>query len=610
MAVHSVAPPVSVVIVNHNAGSVLLDCLRSLAGQAFEILLIDNGSEPGSLDWISETTISPPPKIIRLPKNRGFAAGCNVGINACAQDAVLLFNPDCMAAPGLVRRLWDVLETDARVGMVGGFLQNADQTEQRGGRRFIPTPGRALAPGFGVEFLARLWPSLFLDFNLNANPLPSTPVGVEAISGACMLLRRSALEDAGLMDEGFFLHCEDLDLCQRFRNRGWGILFDPQAKVTHLKGVCSRRKPIFVEWHKHRGMVRFYQKHFRAQYPAVLSPLVILAVWFRFLVVATLAATGLRGGSPARAVAIGPLPQQCDSPDSSMAHLGKSVSSIGVLGASSFVGRSLLPLLIGRHCRVTAFSRRERQADNPALVWEKMDSSTRGESGAIPAWVSICPLPVLADLLPWLAARGAKRLVAVSSTSRLTKIHSPDAAERRLATALAAAEGSILKWAGETGVDVVILRPTLIYDGVGDKNIAAISRFVRRWGWFPLLAPASGLRQPLHVSDLAAACAAALSPSAEPGLYDLSGGETLSYREMVARIFAWEGRPQRMLEVPSWFVRFVIPVLRRLPCLKGISASVFERMNENLVFDHSAAVEALGFKPRKFEPPSLPGMPC
>lgn len=610
MALSPVIPPVSVVIVNHNAGSVLIDCFRSLAGQATEIVLIDNGSDAGGLDFISEKKISPSVKMIRLPKNVGFAAGCNIGISACTQDVILLFNPDCIASPGLVQRLWNVLESDERVGMVGGFLQNADQSEQRGGRRLIPTPGRALAPGFGVEFLARLWPALFLDFNLNENPLPSEPVRVEAISGACMMLRRSALDDAGMMDEGFFLHCEDLDLCVRLRNCGWWIFFDPQARVTHLKGFCSRRKPLFVEWHKHRGMVRFYNKHFRAEYPAILSLLVFLAVWFRFLMVGILAATGARRASHTGDIGSETDLPEFDLPDSAIAHLRNPGPPIGVLGASSFVGCSLLPLLLGKNCRVMAFSRRIRISDNPALVWKKIDPSNSGDCGEISGWVSLCPLPVLATLLPTLATRGAQRLVAVSSTSRFTKIESRDPAERRLAGALAAVEESILKWGARTGVEVVILRPTLIYDGVGDRNIASISRFMRRWGWFPIFAPASGLRQPLHVSDVAMACAAALSPSAKPGVYDLSGGETLSYREMVARVFAWEGLPQRILEVPSWFVRLIIPVLRLLPFFKGVSASVFERMNEDLVFDHSAAAESLGFKPRNFEAPRIVGRVC
>jgi len=594
--------PVSVVIVNHNAGSILADCLRLIEGQVRELILVDNGSDKGALDEIVEKSkFDCDFKLLRLKGNIGFAAACNIGIGACTQDAVLLLNPDCLVSKNLVGRLWKGLESDPGVGMVGGFLQNEDQTEQRGGRRCIPTPGLALAPGFGVEFLARIWPKLFLDFNLNEQPLPIAPVQVEAISGACMMLRRTALVDTGLMDDGFFLHCEDLDLCLRFRNNGWSILFEPQARVTHIKGVCGRRKPLFVEWHKHKGMVRFYNKHFRSEYPAILSLLVFLGVWMRFAVIAIFSLASLRKISAAASATADESVQEFGVEHPELENFEKSGPPIGVIGASSFVGRALLPLLIEKQCRVTAFSRRSQRSDNPRLVWEKIETPDSETGSTMPNWVSLCPLPILADLLPQIAARGAMRLVAVSSTSRFTKIDSGDPAERRLARDLAEAEEEILLWAGQNGVEVVILRPTLIYDGVGDKNIALISSFIRRWKWFPILAPGSGLRQPLHVSDVALTCAAALSPSAKAGVYDLSGGETLSYREMVARIFVWEGLPQRILEVPSWLLHIAVPLLRILPRFRGLSVAVFDRMNEDMVFHHVNAAEALGFKPRNFD---------
>ena len=581
--------PVSVVIVNHNAGSVLAECVRSVAEQVSEVVVVDNGSDPGSAELILGGLVAEGAcKLLISPRNVGFSAGCNLGIEACPKASdILILNPDCLAAPDLVARLWETLQSGSRVGMVGGFLQNLDHTEQRGGRRFIPTPGRALARGLGGGFLARIHPSLFPDFNLNDQPLPSAPVAVEAVSGACMLLRRAALEDAGRMDEGFFLHCEDLDLCLRFRQRGWGVLFDPRARVVHGKGFCGRRKPVFVEWHKHRGMLRFYNKHFRSRYPAILFPFVVLGVWLRFVAMAGIGI--FRPGHPSRIRGTRRL----------FAETPKNEPPVGVIGASSFVGQALIPLLKSRGSGVVAYSRQTRHSEDVSLVWRNFeDGISQGEIG-ISSWVSLCPLPQLVGLLSKLTARGARRLVALSSTSRFTKIESADPAERRLAESLRESEAAVLKWGANTGVEIVILRPTLVYDGVGDKNIAAIARFINRWGWFPLLAPASGLRQPLHVADAALACVEALRPSVPAGAYDLSGGETLSYREMIARIFAWEGVPLKFVELPPGLVR----LLRFLPGICGLSAGVFERMNQNLVFDHGSAADHLGFQPRKFVPP-------
>jgi len=121
---------------------------------------------------------------------------------------------------------------------------------------------------------------------LHKHALPDSPIKVEAISGAFMLVKRQALVDDGPMDEGYFLHCEDLDWCMRFRQKGWQILFVPGVGIVHHQGTCSHATPVRVEWHKHKGMVRFYRKFFRHQYPLLLMWCVIATVWTRFFLLA------------------------------------------------------------------------------------------------------------------------------------------------------------------------------------------------------------------------------------------------------------------------------------------------------------------------------------
>jgi GT2 family glycosyltransferase len=135
---------------------------------------------------------------------------------------------------------------------------------------------------FGLNKFSNRWPKLFFDFHLHKQPLPDHPIEVEAISGACMLVKRSAVEDVGWWDEDYFLHCEDLDWCMRFRRKNWKIMFVPAARVAHVLGASSQSRPLFVAWHKHKGMIHFYRKFFRHQYPGVLMGLVMLGVWLRF----------------------------------------------------------------------------------------------------------------------------------------------------------------------------------------------------------------------------------------------------------------------------------------------------------------------------------------
>lgn len=284
----------SVVIVNYNAGPVLRDCILAVLPQAMQVIVVDNASEPAGFEAaVAGFAADPRVVIIRSETNRGFAAGCNCGIAVATEPNILFLNPDSIVRPGAVARMCAVLAGDSEAGMAGGFLISPDGSEQGGGRRAVPTPWRSAVRAFGLSRLARRWPKLFDDFYLHRAPCPTEPIAVEAISGACMLVKREVLENVGSFDEGYFLHCEDLDLCMRLRQRGWSILFVPDAPVLHHKGVCSRDRRIFVEWHKHRGMMRFYNTHFRHQYPAGLMAVVGLAVWARFAGLAVV--IGLRG---------------------------------------------------------------------------------------------------------------------------------------------------------------------------------------------------------------------------------------------------------------------------------------------------------------------------
>jgi GT2 family glycosyltransferase len=272
---------ISTVIVNHNAGALLRQCVDSLLNcpLAKEIIVVDNASTDASLAAISAL---PGVRIIRNAENLGFSTACNVGYRAASASTLLFLNPDCTFKPGALTELFASLNADKQVGMVGGLLTNLDGSEQEGGRRAVPTPWRSFVRAFGLVRFADRWPRLFFDFHLHRQPLPEEAIEVEAISGACMMVKREAMQSVGEWDEGYFLHCEDLDWCMRFRQGGWKIMFVPTAKIVHALGVSGRGRPIFVEWHKHRGMMRFYRKFFRHRYPGLLMLLVGAAVWFRF----------------------------------------------------------------------------------------------------------------------------------------------------------------------------------------------------------------------------------------------------------------------------------------------------------------------------------------
>lgn len=154
---------------------------------------------------------------------------------------------------------------------------------------------------------------------------------------------------------------------------------------------------------------------------------------------------------------------------------------------------------------------------------------------------------------------------------------------------------------GQGGVEWVVLRPTLIYGHGRDQNIVEMGSFICRFGFFPLLGLAGGLRQPVYVEDVAAACVAALSSQeCKNRAYNIAGRETLSYRDMAGRVFAALGRRPRLITTPQWLFSVALAFLHLWPRYHHWTIAMAERMNHDLVFDHADAKRDFGYTPRTF----------
>ena len=244
-------------------------------------------------------------------------------------------------------------------------------------------------------------------------------------------------------------------------------------------------------------------------------------------------------------------------------------ANIGVLGANSLVGECVLPRLSHKRGEIVAFSRHP-PADHAEsrVTWFQLPVSlpTGPDFRPITHWLCVAPIWVLPQYFEMIEASGARRVVALSSTSLLVKKDSSDQNEQDLARRLDEGEQALCAWAEAHDIEWIVLRPTLIYGHGRDKNITEIARFVRRWGFFPVLGRADGLRQPVHAKDVAAACVAALTvPAAANRAYNISGGETLPYREMVCRIFAAVGKSPQLVTMPRWLFGLAVETLRLFP---------------------------------------------
>lgn len=263
-------------------------------------------------------------------------------------------------------------------------------------------------------------------------------------------------------------------------------------------------------------------------------------------------------------------------------------AEVVVLGARGLVGPPLLRRLERAGAAGLCLGRTPIAVPG-GFAWAPLD--TRPPPGAVV--LSLLPLWLLPPLLERL--EDAVQVVALGSTSVHAKSDSPDPRERRLAAELAAAERAL---AG-SGVPWTVLRPTLIWDMATDANVAAIARVIRRFRCFPVAHPAAGLRQPIHADDVAAAMLAAIAnPRALNRAFDLPGGETLCYREMVRRIGVTVlGRDPPIVPLPAGLLAFALS-------LSGsrYSPALVARMNQDLAFDGGPARAALGIAPRPFQP--------
>lgn len=254
----------SVIIVNWNAGAALEECLQSIfRGDQWEgdleVFVVDNASTDGS--QARAIRAYPAVRLVQNPENRGFAQACNQGLRRARGEIALLLNPDVILYPHAIRRLADFMTQRRDAAVAGPKLLNPDGTVQGSARR-DPSLWTGL---FGRSaILTRLFPrNPFSRRELPGLAHPGEePLGVDWVSGACLMVRRAAYESVGLLDERFFLYWEDADWCLRLRAAGWKVYYVPGASAMHRVGVSRTRRAVRSAIDFHRSAYRFYRKHY------------------------------------------------------------------------------------------------------------------------------------------------------------------------------------------------------------------------------------------------------------------------------------------------------------------------------------------------------------
>lgn len=243
-------PSVSIVIPSWNSRAFLHGCLNALGSCAgASVSVVDNASEDGSAEMVREAF--PDCRLIVSDRNRGFAHACNRGIEQATAPWVLLLNADTRPACEELKALLRFAEARPDLGACSPLLVDADDRPQRFAYGQDPRPLYLLRRAF----TRRLFRRDLHDWS------PTTPLAVDWVSGACMLVRRKAIEDIGLLDERFFMYFEDNDWCLRLRRAGWTVWYVPTARVLHHGGgSASEHRPASPSYDT--SLRAFYRKHY------------------------------------------------------------------------------------------------------------------------------------------------------------------------------------------------------------------------------------------------------------------------------------------------------------------------------------------------------------
>lgn len=274
----------AIIIVNYKARDLLRGCLRSILaneGVSYRIFVVDNASNDGSVEMVRREF--PSVVLQALDRNIGYGPANNLGIRMALADStppryILLLNPDTVLPADALAKMVAFLETHPEVGAVGPKLVRPDGSLDLACRRSFPTPEVSF---YRILGLSKLFPKSrrFARYNLTYLD-PDCLTEVDSLVGACMFLRREALEQAGLFDEAFFMYGEDLDLCYRLKQHGWKVFYNPVVTVLHYKGESSRQNSARANYEFYRAMLLFHRKHYAEHTFFLVNWLITLAVVF------------------------------------------------------------------------------------------------------------------------------------------------------------------------------------------------------------------------------------------------------------------------------------------------------------------------------------------
>lgn len=273
---------VTVSIVNWNTKDELYECLKGVLAQdgtaSYDVVVADNASSDGSAEFV-ESVYGEQVRLIQNSGNLGFGTAHNKVISQTDSRYVLILNPDCrMLEPDTLARMVSYMDSHGSVGILGPKITNPDSSLQYSARRFP----NMVAAVFRHTIFGKLFPrNKFVREYLMTDWAHDQVTSVDWVSGAALLARRKMIDQIGVLDERFFMYCEDVDWCRRAHSAGWDVVYFPMASVCHRIGAASDKNPVSMIKQHHRSMLLYFLKYDARSPRILLTPFIMVGLWLR-----------------------------------------------------------------------------------------------------------------------------------------------------------------------------------------------------------------------------------------------------------------------------------------------------------------------------------------
>lgn len=603
---------VTVVMVSYHTGAALWRAIDSVLAQEGlnELILVDNGNNADTRQRLVKKNMKEPRlKVLSGHGNIGLYQGYNLGAERAKGRYLLFLSPETIIPHDFLLRMVDDYQKDADCWSVSCKILNEYGNTKIESSRKTMTPFNFLSERIGLNrFFKGKAASFYNRGDKQALQYHNCP------SAICFLTDINQFKQLNCFDESYFYAYGDVDFANKLSNLGGKALYNPDLTVIDYRTTSSYRS-FKARWHALRDSQRYFNKHYKNEYlPGVIFLFNILVVcgWL-FKTIASFFTLPFKSRKPKAQKESERCTKFLESykefitpedsiPNGTIYDLSQR-TPILFTGAHTDIGLSILRRLLAADLEIVAlYEKQIIDFEHPKLTWLHSDliqyniSSSQQKPRTL---IFADDLRNLPELLENFKAIGVNRILALGSAYVFRLLSSGNKKHKAEAKSFVLAEGDISRTSPVLNIDTTIIRADMTYGMGTNDNVSSITRFIRLFGFLPILPPASGKRQPIHCDDVAINAISLINYKETFGrTYNLSGDETLTYCQIIEKIFNAINKKKRILFCKK--IIFISKVLSPFISLKTFNKEAILRANEDIVFIKDQLPKHLRLPQRSF----------